>query len=405
MNVDSTSNLSFFLPKQPEIGKIKNCDGQSPPVFTPLKIRSMSLNNRLGISPMCVYSSSIEIDNVATEFHKIHYGSLASRAPGLIIVESVAVDPIGLITPNDLGLWNEKQATSQFNQITQVCHAFNTKVGVQISHAGRLASSAPPYKNFSYSLKETEGGWPSKIIAPSAASFDPQNFPTPKKMTITEVKEMIKKFGHSARLAVKAGYDFIEIHAAHGYLISEFLSPLCNTRNENDEYGGNWENRIRFLIEIVDEIRENIPVDMPLFVRVSASEYMEGKVPESWTINDTCKLSLELYKHGVDVLDVSSGGIDKDGVAPTPSKDTISSHRALPHEFFCEKIRETSKELIIASPGRIFTGPEANRLVTQGIVDIPLIGRAALKNPGIVWTMADELNVELEQAVEYGWPF
>ncbi|MFM8446194.1 MAG: NADH:flavin oxidoreductase/NADH oxidase, partial [Actinomycetota bacterium] len=245
-------------------------------LFEPLKIRGVTFSNRIWVSPMCQYSG---IDGVATTWHDVHIGSFATGGAGMIMMEASGVAPEGRISTACLGLWNDAQ-TERLKPIVEFAHSMGTKIGIQLAHAGRKASCLPPWSDHPMASKE-EGGW--DCVAPSAISFGGK-YPVPKALTETEISGLVASFAESAKRAVKAGFDLVEIHAAHGYLIHQFLSPISNKREDN--YGGSFENRVRFILEITKAVRSAIPDSTPLFVRISASDWLE----DGWSIDDSVEL-------------------------------------------------------------------------------------------------------------------
>lgn len=259
-------------------------------LYTPIQFRNVELKNRWVMSPMCMYSCE---NGRANDFHFVHYGSRAQGGTGLIMVEATGVEPRGRITNHCMGIWNDEQA-GKLQKIVEFVHNHSeSKIGIQLAHAGRKGST---WNNLQISLEE---GW--ETIAPSSIPYHPSER-IPHALSTDEVKELIQNFKEAAKKAVKAGFDVIEIHGAHGYLIHQFLSPLSNIRT--DEYGGSFENRIRFLIEIVDAVNLELNENTALFVRVSGTEYAEN----GWNIEDSVALAKILKEHSVDLVDVSSGG-------------------------------------------------------------------------------------------------
>jgi len=263
-------------------------------LFEPLKIRGVELKNRIAVSPMCQYSSE---DGFANDWHLVHLGSRAVGGAGLVFTEATAVCPEGRITPDDLGIWKDEHINF-LQRITTFMQAHGAVAGIQLAHAGRKASNTSPWKG-NRPLQPGEGSW--QALAPSPVAYK-ETDPLPKQMNKAEIKQTIIYFKDAAIKAIRAGFKIIEIHAAHGYLINEFLSPLSN--NRTDEYGGSFDNRIRFLLEIVDALREALPDETPLFTRISAIEWADG----GWTIEDSVQLAKKLMQKGVDLIDCSSGG-------------------------------------------------------------------------------------------------
>ncbi|MDP4247740.1 MAG: NADH:flavin oxidoreductase/NADH oxidase, partial [Bacteroidota bacterium] len=264
-------------------------------LFTPLLIRDIPLKNRIVVSPMCQYSSN---DGFANDWHFVHLGSRAVGGAGLVFTEATAVLPEGRITPDDLGIWKDEHI-GELRRIVQFVHAQGSEAGIQLAHAGRKASMTSPWKGNRLLLEE-EGGW--QTWAPSKVPFSEQ-VAMPEELTPEQIRRVIRGFVAAAERAWAAGFRVIEIHAAHGYLLNEFLSPLSNRRT--DGYGGNFANRTRLLLEVVDGIRAVVPSGHALFVRISATDYVEG----GWQMPDSLALAALLKEHGVDLIDCSSGGL------------------------------------------------------------------------------------------------
>lgn len=343
-------------------------------LFDPLAIRGVIFPNRIWVSPMCQYSA---IDGVATSWHDVHIGSFATGGTGLIMMEASGVVPEGRISTACLGIWNEAQ-TERLKPIVSFAHSMGTKIGIQLAHAGRKASCLPPWSDHPMASK-AEGGW--DCVAPSAISFGGK-YPVPKELTVAEIKTLVKSFADSAKRAVMAGFDLVEIHAAHGYLIHQFLSPISNKRN--DEYGGSFENRIRFFIEITEAVRKAIPDAMPLFARISASDWLE----DGWTIDESVELCKLLKSAGVDLIDVSSGGTSSG--APVP----VGPGYQVP---FAERIRRESN-IFTCAVGLITEAHQANEVVESGRADAVMMAREFLRNPRWPLQAARELNAEVS------WP-
>ncbi|MCG2792295.1 MAG: NADPH dehydrogenase NamA [Weeksellaceae bacterium] len=324
-------------------------------LFTPIKFRNIQLKNRIVMSPMCMYSAE---DGVANDFHFVHYGSRAQGGVGLLITEATAVEPRGRITNRCLGLWKDEQAEALKKIVNFVHHHSESKIGIQLAHAGRKGSvSAETGRQISI-----EEGW--ETIAPSAIPFLPSER-IPHVLTAEEIKNLVQDFRKAAKRAVDVGFDVIEIHAAHGYLIHQFLSPLSNTRT--DEYGGNPENRARFLMEIVDAVNSELTQNQALFVRISGTEYAEN----GWNINDSAELAKVLKTKNVDLVDVSSGG-NIHGV-PIPLLPGYQVPLA-------EGVKKNA-EIRTAAVGLITTAEQAEEILESGKADLIFFAREILRNP------------------------
>ena len=325
-------------------------------LFSPLTLRGVELPNRIGVSPMCQYSS---VDGFATDWHLVHLGSRASGGAGLVIVEASAVSPEGRITPFDLGIWQDEHI-HKLSQIVQFTHSQGAKIGIQLAHAGRKASMDAPHRP-ERCLSPEEGGW-LNVLAPSAIPFAP-NYPTPVALDKDGMERLVSDFAAAAHRAQAAGFDIIEIHAAHGYLIHEFLSPLSNHRD--DEYGGSFENRTRLLREVVWAVRTHW--SGPLFVRISATDWAEG----GWDIDQSVELAAVLKDLGVDLMDVSSGGLVPYAKIPVgPGFQTP----------FASRIRQEA-EIPTAAVGFITDPAQADHIIRTGQADMVLLAREMLRDP------------------------
>ncbi len=325
---------------------------------------------------MCQYSA---VDGVATNWHDVHIGAFATGGTGLIMMEATGVSPEGRISTQCLGLWNDEQA-DRLKPIVKFSHQMDTKIGIQLAHAGRKGSCLPPWSDHPMAGLD-EGGW--ECVAPSAISFGGK-YPTPRALTENEISELVKAFGAAAKRAVATGFDLVEIHAAHGYLIHQFLSPLSNTRE--DEYGGSFENRIRFLLEIIDEVRSAIPDSLPLFLRISASDWLEG----GWTIDDSLALAKIVKVRGVDLIDVSSGGTSSG--APVP----VGPGYQVP---FADQIRNQA-DIPTAAVGLITEPEQAEEIVSSGKADAVMMAREFLRNPRWPLFAAQKLGCEVNWPVQ-----
>jgi len=346
-------------------------------LFTPLTIKSVTLKNRIVISPMCQYSAE---DGLASDWHLVHLGSRAVGGAALIIQEATAVSPEGRISPGDLGLWNDEQM-KKLKSIVSFVHTEGSKIGIQLAHAGRKASHAEPWKG-GKQLSVHEGGW--QTVAPSAIPFLEGTL-APTELTHQGIQKLIDDFKKATARAVEIGYDVLEIHSAHGYLIHEFLSPLTNHRT--DLYGGSFENRIRLLLEIVKGVQESWPEQKPLFVRISASDWAEG----GWNIEESVMLSKTLKKQGVDVIDCSSGG------AVAHQKISLGPGYQVP---FAERIKKEA-EIITGAVGLITTVEQAEEILASGKADLILIARESLRNPYFPLVAARELGEDIAWPNQY----
>jgi 2,4-dienoyl-CoA reductase-like NADH-dependent reductase (Old Yellow Enzyme family) len=330
----------------------------TPALFQPLTLRAITLRNRIGVSPMCQYSAT---DGVANDWHFVHLGARAVGGAGLVIVEATAVAPEGRITPGCLGLWNELQM-EPLARIAQFVKAQGAVAGIQIAHAGRKASAALPWHGGAH-LSAAQGGWP--IIAPSALAFGGELTTVPRAMTETDILRVQNNFVATAQRALAAGFEWLELHAAHGYLFNSFLSPLSNQRT--DQYGGSFENRSRLLLNTTRAVRKVWPDHLPLAVRISAIDWKEG----GWQIEDSIALAKLLKAEGVDLMDCSSGGVVPD------AKITVVPGYQVP---FAEKVRHGAN-IATAAVGFITEPQQADDIVRTGQADVVLLARQFLRDP------------------------
>ncbi|KAL2870450.1 NADH:flavin oxidoreductase/NADH oxidase [Aspergillus lucknowensis] len=396
IQVKPASGISYFTPAQePPAGTAADpqSDGSSiPKLFRPLKVKSLTLHNRIGLSPLCQYSAD---DGHMTDWHMAHLGGIAQRGPGFLMIEATAVEPEGRITPQDLGLWKDSQI-EPMKRVIEFAHSQNQIIGVQIAHAGRKASTVPPWLSFGDTASENVGGWPDRVKGPSDVPFA-SRFPVPKAMTKQDIENFKASWVAAVKRAVRAGADFIEIHNAHGYLLMSFLSPAVNTRT--DEYGGSFENRIRLSLEIAKLTREAVPDHLPVFLRVSATDWLEEQASQpSWKLEDTIRFAQILGQSGdIDVLDVSSGG--------THAAQKIKSKPGFQAPFAIAVKKAVGDKLLVGTVGMIDSGSLANSLLENEGLDIVLVGRGFQKNPGLIWTFAEELGVEISMANQIRWGF
>jgi len=338
-----------------------------PQLFTPLTIRSITLKNRIVVSPMCQYSSQ---DGFANDWHFVHLGSRAVGGAALVFTEATAVAPEGRISPHDLGIWKDEHI-EQLKKITHFIEQQGSVPGMQLAHAGRKASVTEPWNGDRF-LPVAEGGW--NIVAPSAIAFSADKG-TPVELTIEAIEKIVTDFKAAAVRVLAAGFKVIEIHGAHGYLVNEFLSPLSNKRT--DKYGGSFENRARFLLEVIAAIRSVWPEDYPLFLRISASDWADG----GWTVADSVRLAELVKDKGVDLMDCSSGGIAHDAKIPARPNYQVP---------FAEAVRKTG--MLTGAVGIIVTPQQAEDIIANGQADVVLMARELLRDPYFPLRAAGALN-------------
>ncbi|MGW7404973.1 NADH:flavin oxidoreductase/NADH oxidase [Streptomyces sp. NPDC054833] len=352
-------------------------------LFEPCTLREVTIPNRVWMPPMCQYSAAPEgpLTGAPHDWHFAHYAARATGGAGLIVVEATAVSPEGRISPYDLGLWNDTQAEA-FRRITGFLAAQGTVPAVQLAHAGRKASTDRPWKGGAPVGPEAHGWQP---LAPSPVAFDDRH-PVPHELTVDQIRAIVEQFATAARRALAAGFEIVEIHGAHGYLIGEFLSPHSNHRT--DAYGGSYENRTRFALEVVDAVRAVWPDDKPLFFRISATDWLEEN---GWSPDDTVRFAGELHTHGIDLLDVSTGG-NASGV-----RIPVAPGYQVP---FAARVKaETS--MPVAAVGLITDAEQAAKIVANGEADAVLLGRELLRNPSWPRLAARELGGEVRVPEQY----
>ncbi|KAI0095291.1 hypothetical protein BDY19DRAFT_917155 [Irpex rosettiformis] len=393
-------NVPYYTPEQlPPAGSAHHPQPDDKPVpklFQPIKIRGVEFQNRIFLSPLCQYSTK---NGVVTPWHTAHLGGIFTRGPGLSIVEASAVSPEGRITPEDAGIWNDEQVEA-WKQVTTFAHSQNQKIGIQIGHAGRKASTVAPWLSFHETATKELDGWPDEVVAPSAITHSP-GFPHPKALTKEGVERIRDAFIEGAKRSVEAGFDVIELHGAHGYLLHQFISPISNKRT--DEYGGSFENRVRLPLEIVEGIRAAIPADVPLFYRISATDRLEEVAPNepSWTLQDTIKFTELLAGRGVDLIDVSSAGND-----PRQKLPPITDEARAYHADLSTPIKAAlGDKIVVGVVGGISNGKLAQRVLDNNEADLVLVGRSFQKNPGLVWQFAEDIGVVINVAHQIGWGF
>jgi 2,4-dienoyl-CoA reductase-like NADH-dependent reductase (Old Yellow Enzyme family) len=339
-----------------------------PQLFDSFTLRGVTLRNRIGVSPMCQYSAE---DGMANDWHLVHLGARAVGGAGLIIAEATAVSPEGRISPEDLGIWSDAHI-EPLARITRFIKQHGAVPGIQIAHAGRKAGTARPWEG-GHPLDNASGGW--DVLAPSPVPFH-DGYRTPHELTLEEIHQIEEQFVDAALRAKRAGFEWLEIHGAHGYLIHSFYSPLSNHRT--DEYGGSFENRIRFLLEIAQKVRAVWDDDKPLTVRLSATDWRK----DGWTVEDSVELAIALKGVGVDLIDASSGGVVAGVKIPVEPGYQV---------MLAETIRRGA-EIPTAAVGLITDPIHADEIVRNGQADVVLLGREMLRDP--YWTLhaAQTLN-------------
>ncbi|MGW7381219.1 NADH:flavin oxidoreductase/NADH oxidase [Streptomyces sp. NPDC054794] len=351
-------------------------------LFEPYTLREVTIPNRVWMPPMCQYSAAPEgpLAGVPQDWHFAHYAARAGGT-GLIVVEASAVSPEGRISPYDLGIWNDTQVEA-FRRITRFLSAQGTVPAIQLAHAGRKAATDQPWKGGA-PLGPDAYGWRS--LAPSPVAFDDRH-PEPDELTVGQIQEIVGQFAAAARRSLDAGFEIAEIHGAHGYLINEFLSPHSNHRT--DAYGGSYENRTRFALEVVDAVREVWPDDKPLFFRISATDWLEDG---GWTPDDTVRFAGELHAHGVDLLDVSTGGNASGVRIPTGPGYQVP---------FAARVKAETR-MPLAAVGLITEAEQAAKIVANGEADAVLLGRELLRNPSWARHAARQLGGAVRVPEQY----
>ncbi|KAJ5910435.1 hypothetical protein N7504_005078 [Penicillium tannophilum] len=419
MASNSKSPASAPAPLPITAGTPYKIDENTPELFRPLRIRSITLRNRICVSPMCLYSipSSGPLKGVMTPLYITTIGHNVFKGAAMAMIEATGVQPNGRITPHCPGLWNDAQEQG-LKPLVDFIHSQGGLCGVQLSHAGRKSSTQPPLvaqelgKSSARAPKEDDG-WPDDVLGPSGGAenswdgkgLDPSgSYHVPKEMTESEIKDLVSNYAKAAQRAVNAGVDVVEIHAAHGYLINQFLSPVTNRRT--DVYGGSFENRIRLLIEVIVAVRAVIPETMPVFVRVGVTDWLEkteiGKKFGTWTIESTLQLARLLPDLGIDLIDVSSGGNHYQ--AQFNVFDGGDKHTEMALKVKQVLAAEGSK-LLVGTVGLITEAKQARDLVKGSLmrgpgVDIISVGRQFLREPDWVLSVASELGVDVAWPVQ-----
>ncbi|MHA4843937.1 NADH:flavin oxidoreductase/NADH oxidase [Flavitalea antarctica] len=347
-------------------------------LFSPLTIANTELTNRIAISPMCQYSAT---DGLANDWHLVHLGSRAVGGAGLIMQEATAVTASGRITYGDLGIWNDEQSV-KFTQIVNFIHQQGAKAGIQLAHAGRKASCELPWKGGQQIAPDKPNGW--QTVSVSDIPFKPTEA-APTRLDKNMIQALIGDYVNAVKRVKDIGYDVIEIHAAHGYLIHQFYSPLSN--NRSDEYGGSFENRVRLLLEITRAVREEWGAEKPLFVRISATDWTEG----GWTIDDSVNLAKLLKSEGVHLIDTSSGGnVPVAKIPHTPGYQVE----------FASRIRNEAG-IMTGAVGLITSAQQAEEILNKNQADLVLLARESLRNPNFPLSAAHHLGTDVNWPVQY----
>jgi 2,4-dienoyl-CoA reductase-like NADH-dependent reductase (Old Yellow Enzyme family) len=346
-------------------------------LFSPLTLRGVTLRNRIAVSPMCQYSSD---DGFATDWHLVHLGSRAIGGAGMVMMEATAVEARGRISPADHGIWKDEHVEF-LSRITAFLKQHGSVAGIQLAHAGRKASTRRPWEGGA-AIPESEGGW--QTVGPSPIPFRPGD-PPPAELSKDGIRAIVKAFTDAAKRALQAGFQAIELHGAHGYLMHEFFSPLSNHRR--DEYGGSFENRIRFGLETIEAVRAVWPDHLPLLLRISATDWVKG----GWDIEESVELARRVKPMGVDLIDCSSGG------SSLEQKITLGPGYQVP---FAERIRREG-EIPTGAVGLITEAKQADEIVRSGQADLVLLARAFLRDPYFPLHAARELGAKLDPPVQY----
>lgn len=346
-------------------------------LFERFTLRDVTFRNRIWVSPMCQYSSET---GMPTEWHLVHLGSRAVGGAGLVIVEATAVSPEGRISPQDLGIWSEAH-TAALRGLARVIKDHGAVAGIQLAHAGRKASTAVPWDG-TQKVAEEQGGW--QTIAPSALPFS-EDYPHPRQMTKADIDQAVDNFRAAAQRSVEAGFEVIEVHAAHGYLCHQFLSPLSNKRT--DEFGGSLQNRLRFPLQVAQAVRETVPPHLPVFVRISATDW----APSGWDLEQSITFCKALKKLKIDLIDVSSGGNIWDAQIPAAPGYQVPFARAIREQV----------GMPTAAVGLITEPQQAEDILLQGSADAILMGRQFLRDPYFVFHAAQQLQAKAEVPKQY----
>ncbi|EME81169.1 uncharacterized protein MYCFIDRAFT_139739 [Pseudocercospora fijiensis CIRAD86] len=382
--------IPYFTPKQSTpvgaalLDKNGSPENAISPVFRPLTIRGVTFCNRIFVSPMCMYSCSS--DGMMTDFHLVNAGQFALRGAALVTLEATAVLPSGLNSVQDAGLWSDAQI-APVKRVVDFIHSQSKHAAIQIQHAGRKASICPPWLGLR-TVPEQYGGFPDRVLAPTAESWN-DNYPLPKEMTANEIWEVIEAFGQAAKRAVEAGCRIVAVHGAHGYLIHSFASPASNKRT--DEWGGSFENRIKFAVEIIRKIRRNVPPETLLFWKISAVDWLPPG--EGWELEDTLRFAPILAAEGVDMLDVSSGGTDRRQKVEMGPQYQVK---------FAKAVKDLGiPGLYVGAVGWIRDGATVADIIENGKADFCSVAREFLRDPNFVHRVAMEVGTKIAWPDQY----
>ncbi|KAF2191672.1 FMN-linked oxidoreductase [Zopfia rhizophila CBS 207.26] len=428
--VASTPGVPYFIPQSsPPPGSALKLSSSTPTLFRPLKVRNVTFQNRIFMAPLCMYStaSSGPAMGCLTPYHVVYLGHPALKGTSLVFIEATAVTPNGRISPNDSGLWDDTQIEG-VKRVTEAVHGVGGKLGIQLAHAGRKASTVAPWlgreRGKSVAAMKEVGGWPDDVVGPSAIKWANEGYHTPREMTTEDIKGVVQAFVDAAKRAVAAGVDVIEIHGAHGYLLCSFNSPISNRRT--DEYGGSFENRIRLSLEIIKAVRGVIPSGMPLFYRVTSTEWMDGsdlaKQFGSWNVEQSIQFAKLMAPLGVDLLDVSSGGNHELQQIQPHTEYQVKIARQIRKE-----LKKAGHSLLVGAVGMITEAEHAKDIVegssafeqdmteeeearkAKELVECPepsadavLIGRQLMREPEWVLRVAYRLGVDVQWPVQFG---
>jgi 2,4-dienoyl-CoA reductase-like NADH-dependent reductase (Old Yellow Enzyme family) len=349
-------------------------------LFTPLRIRGVDLRNRVVMSPMCQYCAR---EGMANDWHLVHLGSRAVGGVALVVVEATAVTPEGRITPGDMGIWSDANV-EPLARIARFVHSQGAVAGIQLAHAGRKASCDLPWNGGARLKTPEEGGW--TVVGPSPIPFN-EGDPPPVPLDKAGIDGIVAAFEAAAARALDAGFRVIEIHSAHGYLLHEFLSPLSNHRD--DEYGGSLENRMRLLLRVAERLRTMIPDELPLFVRISATDWVEG----GWDVDQSVVLACRLKELGVDLIDVSSGALVPKAQIPVAKGFQVP---------FARRIRDETG-IMTGAVGMITESHQADEIITGGDADLVFLARELLRRPYWAIYAAQDLDVDPPWPIQYGY--